>query len=99
MIVRSVPYNAIRYILCTTGEGSRQPRENLALPISWKDYVFIDSDVGVRAWLLSNPVLEDPLDLLVYCHCVPGNKRPVTPYLQRHNYLAENAVANWACDA
>jgi len=31
------------------------------------DYVFIDSDETVRAWLLSNPVLDDPLDLMVYC--------------------------------
>ena len=53
----------------------------------------------MRAWLLSNPVLEDPLDLLVYCHCVPGNNRPVSLPLRRHNYLAENPVANWACDA
>ena len=51
------------------------------------------------AWLLSNPVLEEPLDLLVYCHRVPGNNRPGTPPLRRHNYLAENAVANWAHDA
>ena len=70
-----------------------------ALPISWVDYVFIDSDEGVRAWLLSNPVLEDPLNLLVYCYRVPGNNRPVTPPLRRHNYLAENAIANWARDA
>ena len=62
------------------------------------DYVFIDSDKGVRAWLLSNPVLENPLDLLVYCHRVPGNNRPVTPPLKRQNYLAQNAIANWAYD-
>ena len=68
------------------------------MPISWVDYVFIDSDEGVRAWLLSNSVLEDPLDLLVYCHRAPGNNKPVTPPLRRHNYLAENAVANWARD-
>ena len=48
---------------------------------------------------MSNPVLEDTLDLLVYCHRVLGNNRPVTPPLRRHNYLAENAVANWARDA
>ena len=73
MIARSVPYDTIRYILGATGEGRRQLREDPALPISWVDYVFIDSDEGVRAWLLSNPVLEDPLDLLVYCHRVLGN--------------------------
>ena len=99
IIARCVPYDTIRYILGATGEGSRQLREDPALPISWVDYVFIYSDEGVTAWLLSNPVLKDPLDLLVYCHRVPGNNRPVTPPLRRHNYLAENAVANWARDA
>ena len=98
MIARSVPYDTIRYILGATGEGRQQLREDPALPISWVDYVFIDSDEGVRAWLLSNPVLEDPLDLLVYCYRVPGNNRPVTPPLRRHHYLAQNAVANWARD-
>ena len=53
----------------------------------------------MRAWFLSNPVLEDALDLLVYCHRVLGNNRPVTPPLRRLNYLAENAVANWTRDA
>ena len=36
---------------------------------------------------------------MVYCHRVPGNNTPVTPPLRRHNYLAENAGANWARDA
>ena len=98
MMARSVPYDTIRYILGTSGEGRRQLREDPALPISWVDNVFIDSDEGVRAWLLSNPVLEHRLDFLVYCHRVPGHNRPVTPPLRRHNYLAENAVANWASD-
>ena len=31
------------------------------------DYVFIDRDEPVRAWLLSNPMLDGPLDLMVYC--------------------------------
>ena len=87
------------YILGATSEGRQQLREDPPLPISWVDYVFVDSDEGVRAWLLSNPVLENPLDLLVYCHRVPGNNRPVKLPLRRHNYLAQNAVANWARDA
>ena len=73
MIARSVPYDKIRYILGATGEGGRQLREHPALPISWVDFVFIDSDEGLRAGLLSNSVLENPLDLLVYCHRVLGN--------------------------
>ena len=99
MIVRSVPYDTIRYMLGASREGRRQLCENPALPISWVDYIFIDSDERVRAWLLSNRVLEGPLDLLVYCYRVLGNDRPVTPPLWRHNYLAENAVTNWVRDA
>ena len=81
MIARSLPYDTIRYILGATGQGRRQQREDPALPISWVDYVFIDSDEGVRAWLLSNPVHEDrsiswsivivfwgTIDLS-HCHC------------------------------
>ena len=99
MIARSVPYDIIRYILVANGEGSRQLREDPALLISWVHYVFIDSNDGVRAWLLSNPVLEEPLDLLVYCHRIPWINRPVTPPLLKHNYLAANVVANWARNA
>ena len=99
MIVRSVPYDMIRYILDATGEGRRELLEDPALPISWVDYVFIDSEEGVKAWLLSNPILEGLLDLLVYCYRVPGNNRPVTLPLRRHNYLAGNAVALWSRDA
>jgi len=31
------------------------------------EYVFIESDETLRAWLLANPVLDDPLDVMVYC--------------------------------
>ena len=99
MIARFVQYDTIRYILGITGESRRQLRKDPTLQISGVDYVFIDSAEWVRASLLSNPVLEDLLDLLVYCHRVPGTTRPVTPPFQRQNYLAENAVANWARDA
>ena len=98
MIARSVPYATIRYILGVTGEGRPQLLKDPALLISWVDYVFINSDEGVRAWLLSNPVLKNPLDLLVYCDRVPGNNRPVKPPLRRNHYFAETAVANSAPD-
>ena len=32
------------------------------------DYVFIDSDETVRACLLSNPVLDNQVDVIVYCY-------------------------------
>jgi len=37
-------------------------------PLSYINYVFIENDEDVSAWLLSKPVLAYPLDLLVYCH-------------------------------
>jgi len=30
------------------------------------DYVPINSDETIRAWLFSNSILDDPLDLMVY---------------------------------
>jgi len=91
-----VPHNAIRYILGATGEGRHQLRLHPAFQLSYIDYMFIKNDEGLRAWLLSNPVLEDPLDLLVYCHQPATWERPATPTLRGHDYLHENAVANWA---
>jgi len=96
IIARTVPHNAIRYILGATGEGRYQLRLHPAFHLSYINYMFIENDEGVRALLLSNPVLEDPLDLLVYCHRPATRKSPATPPLRGHDYLHENAVANWA---
>ena len=74
MIARSVPYDNIRYILGATGEGHRQLHEDLALPILWVDYLFINSDERVTTGLLSNPVLEYLLDLWVYGESCPGDQ-------------------------
>jgi len=51
-----------------TGEGGKELCLHPGFPLSYINYVFIENDEDVRAWLLSNPVLEDQLDLLVYCH-------------------------------
>ena len=59
-------------------------------------YVFIDSNQTVRAWVISNPVLDDPLDLMVYCYCDRCSERQDTPSLLRVNYLNLNHVQNWA---
>jgi len=63
------------------------------------DYVFIDSDESVRTWLLSNPVLDDALHLMVYCYRDRGSERQDTPPLRRVHYLHQNDVRNWADDA
>jgi len=57
--------------------------------------MFIENDEGGRAWLLSNPGLEDLLDLLVYCYRPATRERPATPSLRGHDHLYEHAVANW----
>ena len=58
MIARCVSYDTIRYILGANGEGHQQLHENFAVPISWVDYVFMNSDERVTARLLSNSVIE-----------------------------------------
>ena len=86
----------IRYILAATGEGRQQPGLHPGAQLSYIHYVFIENDKDVRAWLLSNAVLDHPLDLLVNCHRPETKGRLPTPPLRGHNYLRENAIANWA---
>ena len=99
MISTTVPHNMIRYIPAVTGEGRQQLRLHPAAQLSYIDYVFIENDEDVRAWLLFNPLLDDALDLLVYCHRPETRGRLPTPPLRGHNYLRQNAMANWACTA
>jgi len=54
------------------------------------DYVFIDSDETVRPWLLSNPVLDDRLELMVSCYHARGSGRQDTPPLRIVDYLNQN---------
>jgi len=99
MISRNVPNERIRYILDATGGGRRRLRRVPSERVSCIDYVFIHSDEMVRAWLLSNPVLDDPLDLMIYCYRDEGDTRPATPSLRAHQFLHEDAVADWAASA
>jgi len=88
-----MPHNMIRYVLGATGQGRQKLRLHPGAQLSYIDYVFIENDEDGRAWLLSNPVLDDPLDLLVYCHRPETWGRLPTPPLKGHNYLRENAIA------
>jgi len=98
MIYRSVPHHRIHYILGATGEGRRRSRRSPMRELDSMDYVFIDSDETVRAWLLSNPVLDDPLNLMVYCYRDWGSEWQDTPALRRVDYLNQNDIRNWAHD-
>jgi len=62
------------------------------------DYVFIDSDETVRACLLFNPVLDNPLDLIVYYYRDQGSQWQDTPGLRRVDYLNPNDLRNRASD-
>jgi len=99
IIARTVPHNAVRYILGVTGDGRQQLRMHPGIELYYINYVFIASDQDLRVWLLSNPVLEDPLDLMVSCHHPATWESVATPPLKGHNNLPENALANWAWHA
>ena len=99
MITRSIRHESIGYIIGATGEGRRHLRNYPNTPLSWINYFFIDNDEAVRAWLLTNPVLDNPLDLLIYCHRVHRESREPTPELRGHNYLVQGPPANWEARA
>jgi len=98
MILRWVPFHRIRYILGATGEGSRSLNRHPAEPLSQYNTIWIEDNESLRAWLLSNPVLQDPLDLLVYGYRDEDDPAPETPELRGRDYLDEDAVHNWGAD-
>jgi len=98
MIHRTVSHHRIRYILGATGAGRSRLSRHGDNPLSSFDYVFIKNDETVRAWLLSNPVLDDPLELMLYCYRDRNDRQQDTPALTRVNYLAQNDVSKWARD-
>jgi len=56
------------------------------------DYVFIARDESVRAWLLSNPMVDNPLEHLVYCYSDQSLERQDIPALSRLDYPNANNV-------
>jgi len=99
MILTNVRNDRIGYIPGTTGEGRRRLCRVPSKRVSCIDYDFIDSDETVRTWLLSNPVLDDRLDLMIYCYREEGHTRQATPSLRAPQYLHEDVVADWADSA
>ena len=93
---RSIPRDTIRYILGATCEGRRLLQYYLNTELLWLNYVFIEDHEGVRASPLSNPVLEDLLDLLIYCHHPNNVSREPTPVLRGHPYLPPGSVDRWS---
>jgi len=56
------------------------------------DYVFIAHDESVRAWLLSNPMVDNPLEHLVYCYSDQSSERQDIPALSRLDYPNANNI-------
>jgi len=90
MIDRYAPLYRIRTVLGATGEGRRRLRRSPMRELDSMDYVFIDSDETVRPWLLSNPVLDDGLELMVSCYHDRGSGRQDTPPLRIVDSLNQN---------
>ena len=67
-------------------QDHRAPRSDICL---------MDDDEVERAWLMLNPVLEDPVDLLLYCHRPNNVSREPTPRLRGHKHLVPGPVTNW----
>jgi len=99
MISSNVRNDRICYMLGATREGRRRHRRGSSQWVSCIDYVFIDGDKAVRASLLLNPVLDNPLDLIIHCYCDGGDTGPATPSFRSHQYLHEDAVTYWAHSA
>ena len=95
MIDRSIRRDTIRYILGATGEGRRLLRDNPKSPLLLLNYACIEDDEAVKTWLLSNLVLEDLLNLLIYCHRLNNVSREPMPALRGHPYLPPGSVDRW----
>ena len=101
IITRAIRLETIRYILGARGARRQLLRDYPQTRLWWINYVFIlvDDNKALRAWLLSNPVLEDPLNLLIY-YLRPNNiSRQPTPWLRGHNYLVPGTQTNGANEA
>jgi len=66
MIYRTVLHHRIHYILGASGAGRLRLSRHGDQPFSSWDYVYIENDESVRTWVLSNQVLDDPHEIIVY---------------------------------
>ncbi|PWW77249.1 hypothetical protein C7212DRAFT_343089 [Tuber magnatum] len=76
-------------IIGVTGKGQKQICRAPYQPISDVYYIFIQSDIDIRTWLLANPIADDLLDLLVYGECNPEGMMPQCPARQWYSYRTE----------
>jgi len=98
MIYRTVHHHQIRYILGTTGAGCSWQSSHGDQPLSSWDYIFIENDESVRIWLHSNQILDEPLEMKVYCYRDQRDRSQNTLLLTRVNYLAQDNLRHWARD-
>jgi len=98
MIYRSVPHHRNHHIIGATGDGCRRLGRPPMRELDSMDYVFIDSDETIRAWVLSNFLLNDRLGLIVHCYHDQGSARQETRVLRRVDYCNHNHIRNSAGD-
>ena len=98
MISRFIEHHQICYIRGARGEGWRRLRSNHGWVLNNIEYIFIESDEPVRAWLLSNPFLDNLREFLVSCYPYWNDEDTETPSLSRVNNLNQTALRNWVRD-
>ena len=98
MIYRKIHHHRIRYIIGATSEGRAKLRTSPNDPLTFLESIFIYNDEGVRTRLLSNSVLDDLFELMVYCYLDRNDNRQNMAEPRVFLYLIEDAVRNWARD-
>jgi len=98
MIYRKIYHRQIRYIIGATSAGCAKLSTSPNDPLTLVDSICVYNDENVRTWLLSNSVLDDPLEPIVYCYRPRNDKRLNTAEPRVLPYLGEDAVRNWAHD-
>ena len=95
MISRHLISDRIRYILGAPQECRRRVYCVPSKCLSCINYVFFDNNETLRAWLLSNPVHDNALDLMIYCQQDKGDDPPVTPSLRPYQYFRYDILSDW----
>jgi len=98
MLYSKIHQRRICYIIGATSKARAKLRTSPNDPLTFVGSIFSYNNEDVRTWHLSNSVLDDPLDLIVYCYRDRNDNRPNTAEPRVLRYLGEDAVGNWSRD-
>jgi len=98
MIYSKVPHRRIRYIIGPTSKGREMLHKSCNAPLTFGESLCIYNEEEGLTWLLSNFVLNNLLDLIVYCYHDRKDNIENTAELRVLPYLGKGAVSHWARD-